>query len=350
MSKIFSFKIFESIKSAVVDWKKMDKKNKIGTLLYLNSPIVVEPEAAVEIIHKIGYQAMTKNTDDQSEDTNQWVRPSIDSENVSLPMKSGTDGLRDKLRWSDYLKRIVKHKTIRGFTFEGFIAGLYMGKLTTSGSRPDITVFDSNGQEKRVSVKTSNDLNERPTLAKIKKALSQDRELERKIDGLERGVVDLFTLPQYRNDRNRVWDLVFGDVDYFMFVYFGQVGNIDGETLPTKLFFNVISTEEFKRKIVDGTIRLDVGRGGSEDKFELRVSRQFWRTFPYKFSISVPEMTDDELNELYGTDLRDWGKRVFGTEITSKMRTETLEDIAKNRDKIIQNLSTQEIVRNSKKI
>lgn len=344
MPKLFDFKIFESIKSAVVDWDKMEKKAKIGTLLYLNSPIVVEPEAAVEIIHKIGHQA---------EITNNWKRPSIDSPNVSLPMKSGTDGLRDKLRWSDYLKRIVKHKTIRGFTFEGFIAGLYMGELTTSGSRPDITVYDLNGEEKRVSVKTSNDLNERPTLAKIKKALSGNRELIQKISGLPRGVADLFSLPQYRNDRNIVWDLVFGDVDYFMFVYFGEIGNIDGEELPTKLFFNVISTQDLKRSIIDGKIGLDVGRGGSEEKFELRLSRQFWRNFTIKFEISVPEMTDGEdgeLNQLYNTDLRDWGRRVFGTEITSKMRTETLEEIAKKRDQIIQNLSTQDIVRRSKKL
>lgn len=340
MPKLMDFKIFENFKEVFKDWDSQDYSEKLATLLYLNNTIKVEPETAVDIITKIGNQALRDKT---------WEKPVIDLPNVTLPMKQGTDGLRDKLRWSDYLNSIVRSYTIRGFAFEGFIAGLYMGKLTKRGTRADIEVEDSSGQEKKVSLKTMRDSSESPTLANIRKAVT-DTDLEILIGSDKDGVVGIFKKVNMREQQNRIWDLAFGKVDYFMVIYFeGKVKN-KPDTRDNILNFRVISSEDFKNYIIDGTIKLTTSRQGSKDKFQLRPNKGFHNYFPIKFSIMIPEISEEELESLYDRDLRDWARRVFGDDSSRKIRTETLQDLYDKRGEILQKISTEELVRPSKKV
>jgi hypothetical protein len=147
-------------------------------------------------------------------------------------------------------------------------------------------------------------------------------------------------------EQNRIWDIAFKDVDYFMVIYpEGKVQNLPSSK-HNKINFSVITSEEFKKLIMDGVIRLTVSRKSSDDKFQLRPNAGFHTHFPIKFTIVIPEVTLKDLNIIYGKDLRDWSNRVFGFGITKKMRSEVLQDIYDRREDIIKKLSSERMDRN----
>jgi len=357
MKYLLTFGLFENASNDEIeeykDWSEMNYDDKLQILIPQSSPIVPTPNRAIAAINKIcnAVKTYTSRVPDKK-----WLRPTLNSDEgeIKLPIRvDSIFGLRDKLRWADYLDNITNSATeIRGFYFEGFVAGLYGGDRTEKGKRADVMI-GSNG----VSIKTTTGS---PTLCSGKemtKAFIIDRESEisktypsyRTLDdlltGQNKSLTDIFKDPVYKPLRSDVWDSLFVGVSHFMIFHFNDKtstrkndNNVKVKTkIPaTEIYLNLFTSNELRNLVVEG--KVEIGAPRKDDKFELRISSGF-KKYGKKYTIRIPEISETELDKLWNKNIRVWGGLVFGDLITRRMRTDVIEDIEKNKEIISQNLN-----------
>ena len=122
------------------------KKKKLITeedknIFYLYNPIPIVKQEATFVIQEI---LKSRNLNFE------W------GENVDL----NTFDVVNRMRFKDYINRVVKYKEIRGHAIEGLMAGLFGGVLNESKSG----VWDYEIRQGQVEQKFLNDSNESPSI------------------------------------------------------------------------------------------------------------------------------------------------------------------------------------------
>jgi len=334
MKYLLQYKVFESKDYEYPDWETLSPEQKFAKIILQSSPIELIPDKAIPQIDTICL-SVKNYIDPESKKKINWERPVLGTDKlVKLPIRTGLLGLRDRVRWNDYLMNITAYdENVRGFYYEGFIAGLYGGKRTEKGSRPDVEI---NG--KTVSIKTTDDA---PTLGSLKQAslnvkLENGTTLFKYIDdNFPNGVLDLFSDPKNEYYQDLLWESAFRDVDYFIIIYFDNSGKKkrgEKKPTPTKIFLTTFTNEGLKNLVKKRTVPAVVPK--NKGKFALRISSKFKNYAEEEFTIDIPQVTVTELDKLWNKELRKWGNYVFGEYITRRMRTDALEDIDKDRQNI----------------
>ena len=130
------------------------KKKKLITeenknIFYLYNPIPIVKQEATFVIQEI---LKSRNLNFE------W------GENVDL----NTFDVVNRMRFKDYINRVVKYKEIRGHAIEGLMAGLFGGVLNESKSG----VWDYEIRQGQVEQKFLNDSNESPSIGGFTNALN----------------------------------------------------------------------------------------------------------------------------------------------------------------------------------
>ncbi len=321
MKYLLSYKLYEA-SGGVNHLKDRTREEKIGALLHLYGSIPVSKEKAAVVISKIVY----------SNKGGEYFKL---SDKYIIP---GANKLHDQLRFADYFDSLLTSKDTRGHNFEGLIAGLFGGSLTKRGSRSDVTIDDTEW-----SVKFVNNKSESPVLGSIKASLDRQQKMVdkfnkgkrtgKKVSLLQRigsrGVVDVFK----SNDeslKDEVFKLAFRGTNGFIIGYPDR--NSNGDDI---IILNILSTEQMKEIVCNGGV---VNPKNSTDMWSLRIASSYRRKTINQIEIDVPIITNEELDELIATKDTEWAKDVFGWDIARRMRPDVVQDIRKNKAKILHNL------------
>jgi hypothetical protein len=300
-------------------------------------------------------------------DYNNVKHPSIlKNKNVDFT-KFGKEGdnqehsfLKNKLRFEDYLSSFmgknINNKTgdtvNRGFDFEGLIAGIFNGKISDkTSSKWDV---DFGGRKGKHSIKFLSGQEQNPTLTTIKniykEMLGDSYESDTKLyksdpkkylkilkELEERGIFEITSssnIKKYVEVIEEILTKSFEDVEYFTIGYPIVVNE------KNKIIIKVISTQSMVKAILyDG----DGLRAPKKvKKHELRLNHKIFKDgseyIKNTFTIDIPETTDEEIKDIYVGPNRQWAEKVFGETWGDKMRTDLINYIKKNKDRIITNM------------
>ena len=322
MKHLLSYKIFEEASGGTVEWRQKPREEKIGALLHLYGSIPVSKEKAAIVINKI----VMATKGDHFKLTDNYIIP-------------GANKLHDQLRFADYFDSLLTSKDTRGHNFEGLIAGLFGGELTRRGTRSDVII---NGEG--WSVKFVNSKSESPVLGSIKSALDRQRRNAEKFNkGRRTGkriilldkIGDRTVVEIFKSDDDELKEAVFN------VAFRGTTGFIIGypdvdDNNEDVIRLHVLSFDEMRSVVCGGGV---VNPKNSSDVWSLRVASSYRRA-PNKIEISIPTITDEELNQLIGEDDNRWAKNVFGYTIARRMRPDVIQDIRKDKEKISQRLDS----------
>lgn len=311
MKYLLPFQIFESISQTPYqeeDWDSMTIEEKKSKLFSIYPPIPIEKRKAAYVIKKIRWaegQPESKLGDDT----------------INFPDKR----LIDKVRWNEYLTTLCSSKEIRGHNFEGFVAGLYGGEFTEPGDRPDLKI---NG--KMVSVKSLNDSSESVVLGSVFDSLTKEQK-DRIEDNRNRSIFQVFF---ERKDseadlRREIWEAGFlgvNNVDYFLIAFFNESNST--------IHLHTISNDAMFRFINSPGKKLVTPKRKSEF-YQLRISATYKDIKDQKkIVIKIPQITKEDLDQIWNITARNWAKYVFGKNISKKMRTDTIEGIIDDKEDI----------------
>lgn len=304
-----------------IDWSKLNREDKKGKLLHLYSSIPIQKEKAEIVIKSI--------VKDSGNDFN------IHDKGTITPWKFGKNKtikktnknnrelkLHDKLRFNDYFNSLLKSKDIRGFNFEGLIAGLFNGSVQRPGLRDDVKL--KTGES--CSVKFIDSKSESPVLASLKNAMTP--EILAEIGN--RRIYDVFNTISVEEEslRSKIFDLAFGEIDLFL------IGYPDKQTSPNYIILHVIKNKEMKDAVCGGLVNAPKT---SSNKWQLRISSSAYKTDdPIK--IEIPKISDEDLDNLWDIGSREWSKEIFGNSISRRMRSDVIDDVMDNKEEIADNL------------
>ena len=316
MKYLLPFNIFESISESPYqekDWDSMTIEEKKSKLFSIYPPIPIEKRKAAYVIRKIRY-AERENKSKLGDDT------------INFPDKR----LIDKVRWNEYLTTLSSSKEIRGHNFEGFIAGLYGGEFTEPGDRADLKI---NG--KMVSVKSLDNSSQSVVLGSVFDSLSKERR-DRVRSVTNRSIFQVFLERNSDEEdlRREIWEAGFcgvNNVDYFIIAFFNvKDGTIHLHTISNDAMFRFINSPG--KKLVSPKRKSEF--------FQLRISAKYKEIKDQKkIVIKIPQITKEDLDQIWNTTARDWGSKVFGKKISKKMRTDTIEDIIDDKEEISKRMS-----------
>ena len=300
-------------------------------------------------------------------DYNNIKHPSIlKNKNVDLT-KFGKEGdnqehsyLKNKLRFEDYLSSFmgkgIKNKTgdtvNRGFDFEGLVAGIFNGKISDkTSSKWDV---DFGGRKGKHSIKFLSGPEQNPTLTTItnvykemlgdsyvsdtnlyknepKKYLKILKQLEE--TGIF-GIISSSNIKKYTEVIEEILTKSFENVEYFTIGYPVVVNE------KNKIILKVISTQSMVKAILSDDDALRAPK--KVKKHEIRLSHKIFKDgseyVKNTFTIDIPETTDDEIKDIYVGPNRQWAEKVFGETWGDKMRTDLINYIRKNKDRIVTNM------------
>jgi len=315
MNHIKSYKIFESEKKDF-DWSQLNKEQKKGKLLHLYSSIPVQKEKAEKVIKAIVGDKFTLN------DT--IIKP-WEGKNKNPNILS-----HDKLRFDDYFDSLLTSKDIRGFNFEGLVAGLFNGKIQPHGSRSDVVLETG----ERCSIKFLDNKSESPVLGSIYNSIKYNSNIISRIG--DRRIFDVFyDMNDEEEDlRNDIFDLSFNGVDLFLIAY--------PDNKSMNIIMHVIDFQKMKDMVTNGLVTAPKNKPG---KWQLRLSTSYKSTNFIK--IKIPRMSELELDQLWDRGSREWSKKIFGSGISKRLRTDVIEDIIDNKEEIANNLKS-DIYKNEK--
>lgn len=303
MKFIKSYKVFEDVHD------KSDEYNDLmGRLLHLYGSIPVPKEKSSVVISKIILSSMGKLFN-LGEDVNI---------NLSKP--------HDKIRFSDYFDSLLEDKDVRGHNFEGLIAGLFGGRLSTRGAKYDLTIGD-----KRYSVKFVDHKNKAPEIGRFKSIITSDPSLDEEVRNAG-GLTRVFKSGNSALKR-RIWGLITPEIDGWILAYPDNISN------PTNIVVNVLDKSEMF-KIINNRYVV-APKGGYNDIYSLALSSRYISLSKYiKSVIKIPNVTLNDLKEEYKAiqSEDDWANKVFGN-MGYKIRPDVLRYIKSNKDTIIKRLS-----------
>jgi hypothetical protein len=231
----------------------------------------------------------------------------------------------DKIRFSDYFDSLLNDKDSRGHNFEGFIAGLFGGKLSTRGAKYDLTIDGL-----RYSVKFVDHKSKAPEIGKFKSIITSNIELDSQVTDAG-GLTKVFKSTNNRLKR-RVWNAISSDIDGWILAYPDDIKN------PTNIVINVVDKSEMFKVINLGYVVAP--KGGYNDLYSLALSSRYVSKGHYiKSVIKIPQVSLKELmNEYKTVQSEDWAIKVFGN-MGYKMRPDVLRYIRLNKDNIIKRLN-----------
>lgn len=291
----------------LIESKELSRDEKIGTLLHLYSGIPVAKEKAKVVISKIIKGSRPEGFFNL-----------YDTRKAIMPWKR----LHDKMRFADYFDSLLSSKDIRGHNFEGLVAGLFGGELTNRGERADVVI-----DGKRWSVKFINGSSESPVLGSIKSNLSDS--LVELIEGEYGSVYNLFKSSDMVNKR-KVFNVAFNGIDGFIIAYPNSI--IPSEC--TEIHLHIIKKKDMCSIVCNGGVNRPKSSG---DNWSLRLSTSYKMDDP--MVITVPKISDKEIDELLGEPNRKWADMVFGKKISRRIRPDVIDDIMINSDEISNRLN-----------
>ena len=299
MKNIKHFKIFESL-------SKYD--DMMGKILHLYGSIPLPKEKSSVVINKI-------------------VRTSGNNFNLGDNIEINFFKPHDKIRFKDYYNSLLESKDSRGHNFEGLVAGLFDGNLTTRGAKADVEI-----EGQRISVKFIDNQSKAAELGSYRSVLEKTplNDYIVKLNGLTNifkmdnsEVIDKFTARELKEE---LWSRISQGVDSWLIAY------PDHDDIA----YHVISKDIMKEILMDGLVAAP--KGGYKSLYTLAVGSKF-RTKTNKCFIRIPVVTQRDLTNLMPSN-KDmaWGAYVFGN-IAYKMRPDVLKSIKANKTKIIKRLS-----------
>ena len=294
----------------------LDQKeyNKLmGKILHLYSSIPLIKQDSQVVIKKILYPNYfsLKDTDNGN------------PEDVDLTH----DEEHDKARFAYYFKSLLSSKDTRGDNFEGFLAGVYYGKLSKPQSKFDVTI-----EGLTWSVKFIDKPFKAPEIGSFEKELShelkQNIHLKSKYDSY--GLREIFK-SSGTTLKEQVWEAIsLGITGGWLIAY------PNGKDIRV----NKIDVDTMKHLLMEGYTTSP--KGGWKSIYSLAISSKF-RNFISKedsryrtkhFDIIIPELNLNDLKNIYiNADEEAWGHEIFG-EISNKIRPDVLKDIRLNQNKI----------------
>lgn len=339
-----------------------ERQIKLGNLLHNFGSIPIQKTKASEVIQKILFDinGQTFNLDEV-----------LTTGSIIAPYNK----LHDKLRFADYFDSLLSEKEIRGHNFEGLIAGLFGGELSTSKtSRYDVKIGD-----RLISIKFLNDKSETPVLGSIKSfAQTKYKQIFDELDitsayelfarnedliklkykefldnwseeqqkkgksgsnpgeGTRKMLMNL-TEEFILNLRKEVYKDSFSDVNGYLIAYPNEENN-----MFTSITVHYLTSDEMCNFVCNGNV---VRPKSSEGIWSPRLSSTFKGNpkkktdmVGSKFEISVPYITDEELIELENKPGTDWATLVFGDYVGKRLRTDVISIMKTNVDSIIDNL------------
>lgn len=196
-----------------------DFYDRIRKVLRTYGAIPINKDNAVEIIKRI-IGSEIKYSKNPAHPSN-YVKPVL-GEDVDFNLMK----ISNKVRMYDYLRRLLKSKTIRGDSFEGLIAGLYDGELSDSKSSKYDIIIDNY----RISVKFLDSIGERPVLGNIKSDIKKYFNINSLTEPLNKILNKVGTDTSFN-----ILNSAFSDVTHFLFAYPSNPKTLDIEcTLVTK--------------------------------------------------------------------------------------------------------------------
>lgn len=210
-------------------------------------------------------------------------------------------------------------------TFEGLIAGLFGGRLSTRGAKYDLTI-----DGKRYSVKFVDHKNKAPEIGRFKSIITSDVALDEEVKEAG-GLTRVFKSGNNRLKR-KIWNTITPEIDGWILAYPDDINN------PTNIVINVLDKSEMFRIINNRYVVAP--KGGYNDIYSLALSSRYISLSKYiKTVIKIPHVTLNDLREEYKTvQTEDWATNVFG-EMGYKIRPDVLRYIRMNKGIIIKKLS-----------
>lgn len=309
MKFLKDFRIFENSVKSDPNLKLSPYDDLMGKLLHLYGSIPLQKEKAKIVISRIIYNTMGKYYN-LGDDVN--IRHQAD---------------HDKVRFKDYFDSLLSSKDSRGHNFEGTLAGLYNGELSTRGEKWDIII-----NEKTWSVKFIDNPSKAPEIGSFQKIL-KDKGLEQDIVS-EKGLTNLFK-SNNTELKLKVFNIIADGITGGWIIAF-PIKSRRGDNINIQI--NIISVEQMKKMLVEQGMSV-APKAGVKSYFTLALSARF-KANPdiIKSLIKIPSLPLGELRRIVRTSAEDeWSNSVFG-EYGSKIRPDVLRFIKNNSDEIANRL------------
>lgn len=283
---------------------------KLLQILRNYGSISISKDRATEIIQRIiGGEEKYSNRRSKSSDPSNYKKPSLGYDVDFNFMKPS-----NKVRIYDYLKCLLETKTIRGDSFEGLVAGLYEGVVSTDKvSKFDVTLDTT----ETLSVKFVDSIKERPVLGNIKTDLMNNIDTKLK----DKSLNEILTTIGPEKSFYILNDIAFSTVSHFLIAY--PEDHKDPKNLDIHC---LLFTREalLKRYIMDSDVRYQPKQKGS---FQIRVNIGALKDIEDKkeWILKAPIITNDDLNYLMLNDTN-IADKLFGTD-KSRIRGSILNSI-----------------------
>jgi hypothetical protein len=309
MKFLKDFKLFEDLTKLDPNLKINPYDDLMGGLLHLYGSIPLQKEKARIVISKIIYNTRGKYYNL--------------GENVIIRHQAD----HDKVRFKDYFDSLLSSKDSRGHNFEGTLAGLYNGELSTRGEKWDLKI-----DGKTWSVKFIDNPSKAPEIGSFQKIL-KDKGLENEIND-EAGLTNLF-----KSNNNelklKVFNIIADGITGGWIISYPVLSK-RGENINIQM--NIISVDQMRKMFVDMGMSV-APKAGIKSYFTLALSARF-KANPdiIKSLIEIPKLPLSGLRRIARTLREDeWSQNIFG-EYGSKIRPDVLRFIKNNSDEIANRL------------
>jgi hypothetical protein len=377
MKYIKLFKIFENTSQTEEEKKEREEKEQLeklmGKYLHLYGSIPITKDKAAEVIPKMLVKVYGNNG------------PGFTLENPV--MLNSIEDFKTRLRFLDYFDSILQFKETRGHNFEGLVAGLYGGVLSTSkSSKADLTI---NGEG--ISVKFIDQKGKAPEIGSFKDIFDKDTShtisfmnnigadevlsikdyvviqggLTRIFqDQPSQYIEDQLRRPEnWKKIKEKIASFIFSSTDMLslkkiLIAYTSrELSDVENDPLNglDKINIDVITMENLKKMILAGFVVSP--KGGKDSYFSLALSTKYRKDNKegeknfITSAIFLPKpMTKEEFLAHFDMDKeKDWMTDVFGPYISRKIRPDVAIDIKNNREHIIKKLSEWDKIWNENK-
>jgi len=318
-------------------------KNFSTYIQYLNEKVETS-EAVLDMIKKLSYTYGKISIDkiDAAQTIKNLVRTEFEyRKDPELPTRFYTEGIMsntdlnlmkpsNKVRMFNYLLSLLNSKTIRGDNFEGLIAGLFNGVISTANnSRYDLTINDN----MNISVKFLNSINENPVLGNIRSNVINyinnipdiTPEKKRELYGLSLYNFLNSLIPEGTNDSTNIERLLndsFQEVTHFL-IGFPETESVDErEENDLNISYYFFNKEDLIRQWVNDINLRRLPK--QKDSYQIRLNL---KEIPKdnKFTIFAPIITDADIEYLRISNISA-GEKLLGSD-TYRIRGSILNSI-----------------------
>lgn len=279
----------------------MGNNNEYNKFFYLYNPIPIVKNEAAFVINKILKSKKISYT---------W------GENIDLNELDAVN----RMRFKNYINRILENTEVRGHAIEGMMVGLYGGVLNSQKSG----LWDYETSKGKVEQKYSQDFSENPSIGSFTSALNRLGDENLKI------IKNI--LSQYGDERMNIFyvndeELIDFKVRILQDVIsdFVAVTSADGEKIKTYY----LTKEQCITYFVDAK---NISAARKKNTNELRVKGSLFVNYGQSFEIKFPQVTDEEYEKyLKVSENESMVSRIFGP-YHNKIRPDILNWINDNKE------------------